>query len=432
MVDSFRVLGSVIGTPSACDKYIESKIEKTATLTEKLSKIAITSPQNAYSCYTKGVQNKLSFLTRTTPEAFKKLDEIEKNLRQQLIPSITDKDRNLFALPLRMGGLGLLSNTDFSKNYEWSRAICDLLENSDTKIAETEQTLINRNIKTEKQKFTLTKKAKIMENCSSERKLTINFASQKGASNWLSVLPLKKYNFPLNKLEFKDGLHLRYGWEPPKIPHTCPCGQLFTLTHSIQCPKVGYTHLRHNEIRDTFATLLDEVCHDNEIEPKFQSLEGESFHNKTTTTEDDARPDIKANGLWGGRFSRIFFDVKIFNPNAKSCPKTISDAYKYHESVKTLKYQQRILDVEHSSSVPLIFACTRGAAPDSTKTVQKLAEKLSEKRNESYSDTINYIRTKISFALLRSAILCFRGCKKLKNTSNIDNSICAVIEEGRF
>ena len=47
-----------------------------------------------------------------------------------------------------------------------------------------------------------------------------------------------------------------------------------------------------------------------EIEPKLQSLEGESFHNKTTTSEDDARFDIKANGHWGGRFSRTFFDEK--------------------------------------------------------------------------------------------------------------------------
>ena len=151
---------------------------------------------------------------------------------------------------------------------------------------------------------------------------------------------LVKYNLSLNRSEFKDGLNLRYGWEPPNTPHTCPC---------------GHTHLRHNENRDTFATLLDEVCHDVEIEPKLQSLEGESFHNKTTTTEDDARLDIKANGFWGGRFSRTFFDVKIFNPHVKSCPKTISDAYKYHESVRTLKYQQRILDEEHSSFVPLIF-----------------------------------------------------------------------------
>ena len=69
-----------------------------------------------------------------------------------------------------MGGLDLLSNTDFSRNYEWSQAICDPLENSDPEIAETEQTLINRNIKTERQNITFSKKAKIiMESCSSEK-----------------------------------------------------------------------------------------------------------------------------------------------------------------------------------------------------------------------------------------------------------------------
>ena len=44
MVDDLRVLGSVIGTPSACDKYMESEIEKTTTLTKQLSKTAKTSP----------------------------------------------------------------------------------------------------------------------------------------------------------------------------------------------------------------------------------------------------------------------------------------------------------------------------------------------------------------------------------------------------
>ena len=179
-----------------------------------------------------------------------------------------------------MGGLDLLINTDFSSNYEWSRAIYGPLENSDPEIAETEQTLINRNIKTERQNITLSKKACIMENCLSKKKLTINLASQKGASNWLSVLPLKKFNFSLNKSELEDGLHLRYGWQPPNTPHKGPCEPSFTLTHSLHSPKGGYTHLIHNEIRDTFATLLDEVCHDVEIAPKLQSLEGETFHNK--------------------------------------------------------------------------------------------------------------------------------------------------------
>ena len=238
-----------------------------------------------------------------------------------------------------MGGLDLLKNTDFSRNYELSQAICDPLENSDPEIAETKQTLINRNIKTERQNITLSKKAKIMQKMLIRKKTDNKSSVTERSIELAKRATLKKIKkISLNESEFKYGLHLRYGWEPSKTPHTCPCRQPFTLTHSLHCPKGGYTHLRHNEIRDTFATLLDEKCHNVEIEAKLQSLEDESFHKKTTTTEDDARLDIKANGLWGGRFSRMFFDVKIFNPHAKSCPKTLSDAQKYHEYVKTLKY----------------------------------------------------------------------------------------------
>ena len=56
-----------------------------------------------------------------------------------------------------MGGLDLLTNTNFSRNYDWSREVCESLQNSDPEIAETGQTLIKRNIKTERQKITLSK-----------------------------------------------------------------------------------------------------------------------------------------------------------------------------------------------------------------------------------------------------------------------------------
>ena len=108
MVDGFRVSGSVIGTPSACNKYMEREIEKTTILNEKLPKIAKTSSQNEYSYYRKGDQNKLDFLTRKLLKAYKKRDEFEENARQQLLLSIsgkkqiTDEDRSLFALSLRI------------------------------------------------------------------------------------------------------------------------------------------------------------------------------------------------------------------------------------------------------------------------------------------------------------------------------------------
>ena len=203
------------------------------------------------------------------------------------------------------------------------------------------------------------------------------------------------------------------------------------MTHALHCAKGGYTHIRHNETRDTFANLMNEVCHDVEIEPKLQPLRGESFVNNSATTEDEARLDIKANGLCGSGFSRAFFDVKIFNPHAKTLQKLHKDAYKYHETQKNSKYQQRILNVEQSTFCLLIFGCTGGAAPTATRTMHRLAEKLSEKRQERYPEPINYIRTKITFALPRSFILCIRGFRSLRKVQFIDNSISAVVEEGQ-
>ena len=159
---------------------------------------------------------------------------------------------------------------------------------------------------------------------------------------------------------------------------------------------------------------MNQVCHDVEMEPKLLPLQGESFASNSVTKDDEARLDIKANGLWESRFQRTFFDFKVFNPHAKSCPKNTKDAYGYHESLKKLKYVKRIVDVEQSSFTPLIFSCTGGASPNTSKVITRLAQKLSHKREESFSDIVSYIRTRLSFALLRSCFLCKRDCKVLK------------------
>ena len=35
----------------------------------------------------------------------------------------------------------------------------------------------------------------------------------------------------------------------------------------------------------------------------------------SANTNDHARLDIAANGFWGGRFERAFFDIRVFNPS---------------------------------------------------------------------------------------------------------------------
>ena len=170
-----------------------------------------------------------------------------------------------------------------------------------------------------------------------------------------------------------------------------------------------------------------------EIEPKLQPLEGETFDNKSTSTEDEARLNIKANGLFDSRFCRTFFDVKIFNPFANSCPKQIQEAYKHHEASKKRKYEQRIIDVENSSFSPLVFATTGGAGPSASKVITRLAVKLSDKTTEPYADVVGFIRTKVSFALSKSSIFCIRGCRSLKRTViQTESSMSAIVEEGRL
>ena len=233
----------------------------------------------------------------------KNLEICENNIKEQLLPNLVGKDtlnpqfREISYLPLKMGGRNIKLPSDHESYLEWSKETSLVLESQDPITAVTQQEKICMKIKKLKIDRTNQKKTNLINSLNETDKYAIDLASEKGASNWLNALPLSRYNFNLNKSEFRDGIYLRYGWEPSKTPLTCACGADFNLTHALHCVKGGYTHIRHNEIRDTFANLMNEVCHDVEIEPKLQPLRGESFVNNSTTTEDEARVDIKANGL---------------------------------------------------------------------------------------------------------------------------------------
>ena len=67
---------------------------------------------------------------------------------------------------------------------------------------------------------------------------------------------------------------------------------MITLLHALLCAKGGYTHMRHNEIRDTFAKNMHDVCYDVEAESALQLFQSESFIHRTSSTDENARLDI--------------------------------------------------------------------------------------------------------------------------------------------
>ena len=147
------------------------------------------------------------------------------------------------------------------------------------------------------------------------------------------------------------------------------------------------------------------------IEPELSTLTGETLVPKTANKADEARLDISARDVWTTG-QRAFFDVRVFNPFARRYSgQTLSQAYRSNENEKKRFYNDRIMKVEHGTFTPLVFSSSGGMAPECRVFFKRLSSMLSEKRKETYSTVACWIKTKLSFALLRSAVLCIRGTR---------------------
>ena len=74
------------------------------------------------------------------------------------------------------------------------------------------------------------------------------------------------------------------------------------LSAHIEYPHIEKCPFRHNEMKDIISSLTSEVCHSVCIEP-LQPLSGERMSHSTANTDINARLDVSAYGLWGGRFN---------------------------------------------------------------------------------------------------------------------------------
>ena len=232
----------------------------------------------------------------------------------------------------------------------------------------------------------------------SELLYSTELAAEKGASNWLTALPIQEHGFTLHKAAFRDALALRYGWRPNNLPSECVCGKPLSVDHSLSCSRGGLPTLRHNELRDLTASLLSEVCTNVAIEPPLQEFSGEELLGATANRDSGARLDIVADGFWGTSRERSYFDVRVFNPYATSNRQSsLSSTYRSHEKEKKRLYLQRIRDVEHSSFSPLVFSSTGGMAKEASIFYKRMASLLSEKHGQTYSTTMAWLRCVLSF-----------------------------------
>ena len=123
-----------------------------------------------------------------------------------------------------------------------------------------------------------------------------------------------------------------------------------------------------------------------------------------------------------------FFDVRIFNPFAKShLRSSLETVFKHNETVKKKEYNERVIQVEHGSFTPIVLSAMGGFSVETSRFVSRLVEKVADKKDIETSVVANYIRSKISFELIRSQVACIRGSRSLKKV-NIDTNEMEVVE----
>ena len=91
----------------------------------------------------------------------------------------------------------------------------------------------------------------VYEHLSPQLKRYVDLAKEKGASSWLSVLPLDDHNFSLHKGMFRDAICLQYGWKLPNTPTKYNCGSAFSTNHAMIYPMGDFPTVRHNELHFT-------------------------------------------------------------------------------------------------------------------------------------------------------------------------------------
>ena len=147
---------------------------------------------------------------------------------------------------------------EYQFSCQATSGLTEAIFKQDTEYHEDSQRLkdIKDQITKTRKQFFISKRDELVSELSSGQKLQLDLAAEKGASSWLTTLPVKEFGYVLNKQEFNDALALRYNMNMKDAPRRCFCGEANTVNHLLICKKGGYVHLRHDSLRDVFAELM--------------------------------------------------------------------------------------------------------------------------------------------------------------------------------
>ena len=196
---------------------------------------------------------------RTIPGMEEYLDPLDSIINEQFLPAllgttITEQERQLFKLPVKDGGLGIpvlveKANIDFQSSKFITAPLVAVIVSQDYNILSKDVTKQVRSERVRQLNDCHKQQLDLVDSQLNEgAKRAIKQNREKGASSWLSALPLRDHGFTLNKEEFRDALALRYNRTVTNLPSKCACSEIFNVNHAMNCKKGGFVSIRHDTI----------------------------------------------------------------------------------------------------------------------------------------------------------------------------------------
>ena len=222
--EGHKYLGCPIGTEEFVRDFVQKRTDKWIDDLEKLVKVAEIQPQCAYAAFTHSFVPKWNYLLRVLDfepeELARNLVRLEATVREKLIPKFTGHihpgtvARDMLELPARLGGMNIV-NVVTSAQAKYCNA--DMLSKtlvekilsgaSDLNWNSVRSNETPENTKKKSDECWIRKKHAVINEIEDPGlRRSIELASEKGASNWLTVLPIDEHGFSLPKTHFRDAI----------------------------------------------------------------------------------------------------------------------------------------------------------------------------------------------------------------------------------
>ena len=200
-VEGQKHLGAVIGSRDFLENYVSDKVDNWVREVAQLAEFAQTQPQASYDAYTFGLKHRWTYFLRTLPDIQDLLEPLEEAIAQILIPAIVERkcsqlDRDVLALPVRLGGLGMANSCheaarEHVSSIKVTSPLVEQIMNQSHQLPE--DSLVNSHhqaAKSEKAKELTDIGDNLKQIAPRKTQRALELAQEKGSSLWLTVLPL--------------------------------------------------------------------------------------------------------------------------------------------------------------------------------------------------------------------------------------------------